>query len=67
MDKKPPQLELVMSLLHNKELRVINLGLELFAETYRNQGMITIHVDWQPPAGGDSDLAAMLADLNDLS
>ncbi len=65
MDNNSLQLIKVMNLLHSKELHVINLGLELFAETYQKQGMTAIHVDWQPPAGGDSDLAAMLADLND--
>lgn len=46
-------------------LRVVNLGLELFAETLEADGVEVIHVDWRPPAGGDPRLAAMLAALDD--
>lgn len=66
MDLNTSQLSKIMDLLNSKELRVINLGLGVFAETYQRFGMATIHVDWHPPAGGDSDLAALLDDLNDL-
>ena len=46
-------------------LRVINLGLELFAETLEASGVTVSHVDWRPPAGGDLRLAALLAALDD--
>jgi hypothetical protein len=46
-------------------VRVVNLGLELFAETLEAAGVEVIHVDWRPPAGGDPRLAAMLAALDD--
>lgn len=46
-------------------LRVVNLGLELFAETLEADGVEVIHVDWRPPAGGDLRLAALLAALDD--
>jgi hypothetical protein len=46
-------------------LRVVNLGLELFAETLTADGVTVIHVDWRPPAGGDPRLAALLALLDD--
>ena len=46
-------------------VRVVNLGLELFAETLEADGVEVIHVDWRPPAGGDLRLAAMLAALDD--
>ena len=46
-------------------LRVVNLGLELFAETLEAAGVEVIHVDWRPPAGGDLRLAALLAALDD--
>lgn len=46
-------------------LRVVNLGLELFAEALEADGVEVIHVDWRPPAGGDLRLAAMLATLDD--
>jgi hypothetical protein len=46
-------------------LRVVNLGLELFAETLAADGVTVTHVDWRPPAGGDLRLAALLALLDD--
>ena len=46
-------------------VRVVNLGLELFAETLEADGIEVIHVDWRPPAGGDPRLAAMLVALDD--
>lgn len=46
-------------------LRVINIGLELFAEELRVQGVEVVHVDWRPPAGGDVRLVALLARLDD--
>lgn len=49
--------------LLNDDLEVINLGLELFRETLEAQGVAVIQVDWRPPAGGDSDLSAMLEAL----
>lgn len=44
--------------------RVINVGLELFAESLAAQGVETISVDWQPPAGGKQNLIEMLDKLN---
>ena len=38
----------------------INVGLESFAESLRDQDAAAIHVDWRPPAGGDSKMAALL-------
>lgn len=46
-------------------LRVINIGLELFAEELRVQEVEVVHVDWRPPAGGDVRLVALLARLDD--
>jgi hypothetical protein len=46
-------------------VRVVNVGLELFAETLAADGVEVIHVDWRPPAGGDPRLAALLAALDD--
>ena len=46
-------------------VRVVNIGLELFAETLTEDGVEVIHVDWRPPAGGDLRLAALLAALDD--
>jgi hypothetical protein len=46
-------------------LRVVNVGLELFAETLEADGVEVIHVDWRPPAGGDPRLLALLVALDD--
>jgi FdrA protein len=43
--------------------RVINIGLELFAESLALQGAQVVHVRWSPPAGGNSQLASLLAKL----
>jgi len=45
------------------ELKVINVGLEGFAETLEGLGVPVVHVDWRPPAGGDPRLAGLLAKL----
>ncbi len=45
------------------ELKVINVGLEGFAETLQGLGVPVVHVDWRPPAGGDARLAGLLAKL----
>ncbi len=54
----------VESLLE-QPLRVINLGLEVFALELAAAGVPVVHVDWRPPAGGDPRLAALLAQLDD--
>ncbi len=38
----------------------INVGLESFAESLKAQDAGVIHVDWQPPAGGNEKLMAIL-------
>jgi hypothetical protein len=43
--------------------RVINIGLELFAEDLARQGAQVVHVRWSPPAGGNPRLADLLAKL----
>jgi FdrA protein len=43
----------------------INVGLESFVESLRAQGSAAVHVDWQPPAGGDERLMAILARLRE--
>ena len=44
--------------------RIVNVGLDLFAATLAARGIATVHVDWRPPAGGDSRLAALLTRLD---
>ncbi len=38
----------------------INVGLESFAESLKDQDAAAIHVDWRPPAGGNQKMAALL-------
>lgn len=52
------------SVLHDP-LRVVNIGLESFAEDLRAQNVRVIQLDWRPPAGGDARLASLLASLDD--
>ena len=47
-----------------QELRVINVGLELFARALEWEGVAVVDVDWRPPAG-DATVAALLARLED--
>ncbi|MDE0199059.1 MAG: acyl-CoA synthetase FdrA [Caldilineaceae bacterium] len=41
----------------------INVGLETFTDSLRDQGAEVVHVDWRPPAGGDERLASLLTRL----
>jgi hypothetical protein len=42
---------------------VINVGLDLFAEAMKEQGIEVAQVSWEPPAKGDPELTAILEDL----
>ena len=41
----------------------MNVGLESFTDSLRDQGAEVVHVDWRPPAGGDERLANLLTRL----
>ncbi len=43
--------------------KVVNLGLSVFAAELAARGGAVRHVEWSPPAGGDPDLASLLAKL----
>ena len=43
--------------------RVVNVGLEMFAANLAARGAPVVHVEWSPPAGGDSRLAGLLDKL----
>jgi len=47
-------------------LRVINVGLEVFAAELTAAGVPVVHVDWRPPSGGPG-VAALLGRLDDNS
>jgi hypothetical protein len=44
-------------------IRVINIGLESFAEDLRDSEIPVVQMDWRPPAGGDMRLVALLDSL----
>ena len=44
-------------------LKVVNVGLEGFAQDLERQGVAVVRVDWRPPAGGDPKLADLLSKL----
>lgn len=50
--------------LLGKRPRVINVGLELFAESLQAQHAEVVSVDWAPPAGGRQKLIDLLDKLN---
>lgn len=47
--------------------RVLNVGVRTFAETLNAAGAPHMHIDWQPPAGGDPNLGRVLARMLDES
>lgn len=49
--------------LFNKELRIINIGLESFYIDLKKQGHSVIHVDWRPVAGGSKKMISLLSKL----
>ena len=53
--------------LLDEPLSVINAGLERFAQDLDQQGVKVVHVDWAPPAGGDSEFVKLLSRLETLS
>lgn len=67
LDVAPPQVSLpdptpLLPLLAAPP-QVINVGLELFAESLREQRVGVIDLDWQPPAGGKKHLLDLLDKL----
>lgn len=53
----------VKSNLLQGPLKVVNIGLDGFADDLKSQGVEVQNVDWSPPAGGDPKLAALLSKL----
>lgn len=49
--------------LLNEEIFIINIGLDLFAQTFSQLEVPYIAIDWQPPAAGDQDLNDILSAL----
>jgi len=57
-----PEVSSILQLLERP--RVINVGLDLFAESLTAQGVEVLAVDWQPPAGGKQKFIDILDKLN---
>jgi FdrA protein len=53
-------------LLTDQKLKVINIGLDSFFEDLKDLGVEVIHVDWRPPADGDSKLLDILDKLDSM-
>jgi len=49
--------------LFSKELVVINMGLDSFADNLRKEEVKVLPMDWKPPAGGDQRLISLLDKL----
>jgi FdrA protein len=49
--------------LLKQPIKVINIGLEGFADDLARQDVPVIHIRWSPPAGGDPKLADLLSKL----
>jgi hypothetical protein len=49
-------------LLQHK-VKVVNIGLELFAQSLRQQEVEVVHVAWKPLVKGDPELAKILEKL----
>lgn len=50
--------------LFSKELKVINMGLDSFADNLRKEEVEVLQMDWKPPAGGDKHLISLLDKLD---
>ncbi|MET0605254.1 MAG: hypothetical protein ABWZ80_02255 [Beijerinckiaceae bacterium] len=55
-DKKPKN-------LLKTPLKVVNVGLDIFARDLARQGRPVVSVEWMPPAGGKPELARLLSKL----
>lgn len=51
------------SSLLSSPLKVLNIGLEGFAEELASAGVPVVQVVWTPPANGDPELADILSKL----
>ena len=49
--------------IRRRKLKVVNVGVEIFADELRRQHVDVVRVDWQPPAGGDEELLRLLDKL----
>lgn len=60
MQEIDPTVRALVEFMATGELKVINIGLERFAEVLSANGIQVVHVDWRPPAQVDHDLVEIL-------
>ncbi len=53
--------------IFEKEMKVINMGLESFRSSMEHQHVKVLQVDWKPPAGGNKKLISALLKLKKIS
>jgi hypothetical protein len=46
--------------IFNQEIRAVNIGLDIFRDALRSQGVEVVQVDWEVPAGGDEKIIEIL-------
>ena len=61
---EPDQLSIGPNLLE-APIRVVNIGLQKFADDLVGQDVEVVQVDWAPPARGNTRLANLLSQLID--
>ena len=49
--------------LFDRELVVVNMGLDIFAENLQGASVRVLPMNWKPPAGGNKELLALLEKL----
>ena len=49
--------------LFKETLKIINIGLGKFYENIEAQSVEAVQVDWEPPAGGDTEMIEILDQL----
>jgi hypothetical protein len=52
-----------ISELFSKELVIVNMGLDSFADNLRKEEVEVLPMDWKPPAGGNKRLISLLEKL----
>ena len=60
-----PDLSSIGSNLLEAPMRVVNIGLQKFADDLAGQDVEVVQVDWAPPARGNARLTNLLARLMD--
>ena len=50
----------VVKKLFGEELKVVNVGLKIFYDDLKRQGVKTVHVNYQPPPKLEEELAKAL-------